>query len=87
MASLLENKITTMKSKYEHQLEITKDSSQKECENLEAKIEELEKQLQAESHARRLLETQILQEKRENEAQMRDALSQVLILFYQIHYS
>lgn len=70
-----------MQSNYESQLTSTKDSSQKESEILEAKIEELEKQLQAESHARRLLETQILQEKRDSEARMRDALSQVCFNF------
>jgi hypothetical protein len=54
--------------------------AQKDKDSYEEKIEELEKQLTAETHTRRLLETQLLQEKREAETRLREALGQVSFL-------
>lgn len=59
-------------------------TTQKDRENLESKIEQLEKQLAAETYARRLLETQNLQEKRDAEVRLRDAAMQVIFFFLQI---
>jgi hypothetical protein len=58
--------------------------SQKEADSLEEKIERLEKQLAVETHARRLLETQSLQEKRDSEIRLRDLASQVMQAIFSI---
>lgn len=70
-----------MKSTFETKLTSEEEITQKERESSESKIEELEKQLSAESHARRLLETQLIQDKRESETRLREAVAQVLFYF------
>jgi ribosomal protein L16 Arg81 hydroxylase len=77
MALLLLKKITEMKSTFENKFKSEQEVAQKERDSSELKIEELEKQLSAESHARRLLETQLIQDKRESETRLREALAQV----------
>jgi GMP synthase PP-ATPase subunit len=79
MAVLLVKKISDMKSSFENQLKSEQDATQKERDLSDLKIEELEKQLSAETHARRLLETQLIQDKRESETRLREALAQVTL--------
>lgn len=51
--------------------------SEKEAAKYEDRIEELQRLHETETHAKRMLETQLVQDKREHDMRHREALAQV----------